>query len=104
MEGMKDIIVELMKLKPSLNFAKSCLQKSLTDVYQQCNSDRTMRWPKEEVDIDDWVQTLCRRLRNGCRAASQALTKRKGWAHNEVTTGQGDLCVPQVRVRRYGFL
>ena len=63
------LLSKLQLLQPNLSFPKRALQRALRIVAAR------RKWKLEEPAMEDWVDTLSRRIRNMCRVVSQALQK-----------------------------
>jgi hypothetical protein len=79
--GNLKLLEALQKLQGNLSFAKVPMKSALKEVYEkklaQERAAGTGGWatrmtPKE---VEDWVETLQRRIRNMCRVTSQAIIK-----------------------------
>ena len=81
LEGMRDLLISIREVQPNLALKTTTTTQALRDLATECKSDATSKWPKmTAAEFEDWVETLQRRIRNGCRAVAQALNKDKVWA------------------------
>jgi hypothetical protein len=80
-EGSIKLLELLHDIQPNLSFCKNQTKAALHLVYEnQLAAERSAKtggWASRmtATDLDDWVETLQRRIRNLCRVTSQAVIK-----------------------------
>lgn len=70
-EGHVDLLSALRRLQSNLAFTKSSMRSAL----QTLASENHAKWKLSPTEADDFISTICRRVRNLCRVTMQAMIK-----------------------------